>query len=584
MTTSLVEAESLLAIDVGSVTTRAILFDVVDGRYRYLGSGSAPSTANAPYHDVSEGIHAALTRLQSVTGRVLLGGDERLIMPSRDDGSGVDALAATLSAGPPLKVIAMGLLEDVSLESARKLASATYSRVMENISLNDRRKPESRINAILRLRPDLILAAGGTEGGASQSVLKLLESIGLASYLLPEDQRPEVLFAGNNALATEIESTLGKLVHLHIAPNVRPALEAEQLDAARVQIANIYRLVRSRKLPGVEELDSWSGGGLLPTAYAFGRIISFLSKIYNSSKGVMGVDVGASATTISAAFAGDLFTEVYPQFGLGLSLADLQDYTTIGSISRWLYLDVPDSYVQEYLYQKSCYPASLPATPEDLDVEQAIARQVMQLATKKIIRSLPPTVQRYSTGLVPWFEPIVASGSVLTSAPNYGQSLLTVLDGIQPTGVTTVVLDQNYMASALGAAAALNPVLAVQVLETSTFFNLGTVIVPIGNARFGTPVARVRIVYEDGKENSVEVKQGAIEVLPLPAGQAAKVHLTPLHRYDVGMGASGKGGGLRVVGGSLGVVIDARGRPVQLPEDPLRRRELIRKWRWSLGA
>jgi hypothetical protein len=187
-------------------------------------------------------------------------------------------------------------------------------------------------------------------------------------------------------------------------------------------------------------------------------------------------------------------------------------------------------------------------------------------------------------GLMPWFEPIVASGSVLTSAPTNGQSLLMVLDGIQPTGVTTIVLDQNHIASALGAAAAFNAVLAVQVLETSTFFNLGTVISPIGNARFGTPIARVRIVYEDGKENSIEVKQGMIEVLPLPVGQAAKLHLTPLHRYDVGMGGSGRGGGLRVVGGAFGVVIDARGRPVQLPDDPARRRELIRKWRWAVGA
>jgi hypothetical protein len=100
------------------------------------------------------------------------------------------------------------------------------------------------------------------------------------------------------------------MVRLHTAPNVRPSLEVEQLNTARAQLANIYRLIHSRKLGGVEQLDTWAGGGLLPTATAFGRIISFLSKVYDSAKGVLGVDVGASATSMAAAFIGDLILEV----------------------------------------------------------------------------------------------------------------------------------------------------------------------------------------------------------------------------------------------------------------------------------
>jgi hypothetical protein len=582
MSTSLVIAESLLAIDVGSTTTRAILFDVVDGRYRYLGSGLAPTTAQAPYLDVSEGIRIALDRLQAVTGRVLMGGDERLIIPAKDDGSGVDALAATLSAGPPLRVVVMGLLEDVSLESARRLAATTYTKVVDTIGLNDRRKPEERIDAIVRMRPDLILAAGGTERGASQSVLRLLESVGLASYLLPEDLRPGVLFAGNQSLSSEVENVLGKLVHLHIAPNVRPSLEMEQLAATQVHLWDIYRTVRGRKMGGVEELDSWAGGGMLPTAAAFGRIIRFLSKVYDPSKGVLGIDVGASATTVAGAFNGELVLGVYPQFGLGRGMNELLEYCSLESIARWLHVEVPNSYLREYLFQKSLYPASIPATLEDLMIEQAVARQTIQLAIRSTSSGFPAKAQHYGSSVLPWFEPIVATGSVLTRTPNLGQSLLLMLDGIQPTGVTTAVIDQNHISAALGAAAALNPVMAVQVLETSTFQNLGTVVTAQGESKYGTPVVRVRMVYEDGHETSAEVKQGAIEVLPLPAGQSAKLHLTPLHRYDVGMGGPGRGGGLRVTGGALGVVIDARGRPVQLPDDPGRRREIIGKWRWTL--
>ncbi len=326
MTTSLIDADSLLVIDVGSITTRAMLFDVVEGRYRFLAVGTAPTTAGAPFHDVGEGVHRAIEKLQTITGRVLIGPDEYLITPSLDDGSGVDTFAATISAGPPLKMVAVGLLEDVSLESAKRLASTTYVGKLESISLNDRRKPEARIDTIIRSRPDVIVVAGGTEGGASQSVLKLLESVGLACYLLPEGQRPEILYAGNQNLQDEIQNTIKDLADLHFAPNVRPALEVEQLDAAQTQIGDMYCRVRSRQISGVRELREWSSGGLMPTSSAFGRLIRFLSKAYASAKGVLGVDLGASATTVAAGFAGDLILGVYPQFGLGRSLVDVLNY------------------------------------------------------------------------------------------------------------------------------------------------------------------------------------------------------------------------------------------------------------------
>lgn len=583
MTTSLIDADSLLVIDVGSITTRAMLFDVVEGRYRFLAVGTAPTTAGAPFHDVGEGVHRAIEKLQTITGRVLIGPDENLITPSLDDGSGVDTFAATISAGPPLKMVAVGLLEDVSLESAKRLASTTYVGKLESISLNDRRKPEARIDTIIRSRPDVIVVAGGTEGGASQSVLKLLESVGLACYLLPEGQRPEILYAGNQNLQDEIQDTIKDLADLHFAPNVRPALEVEQLDAAQTQIGDMYCRVRSRQISGVRELREWSSGGLMPTSSAFGRLIRFLSKAYASTKGVLGVDLGASAATVAAGFAGDLILGVYPQFGLGRSLVDVLNYIPLPDITRWLTQNVPESYVLEYIANKSIYPASLPVTQEDLAVEQALARQLLNSAVKQTFQGMPHPMASSGPGLLPWLEPIVATGSVLSHAPSLAHSLLMLLDGLQPTGVTTIVLDQNHLSSALGAAAAINPVLSVQVLDSNTFLYLGTVISPVGNARPGTPVLTVKITYDNGHETRVDVKQGSLEVLPLPIGQTARVHLQPLHRYDVGMGAPGRSGKLNVHGGAFGLVIDARGRPLTLPGDAERRYELFKKWLWTLG-
>ncbi len=583
MTTSLIDADSLLAIEVGSITTRAILFDLVDGHYRYLAAGSAPTTAGAPYRDIGEGVRGALDQLQAITGRVLVGQNQRLTIPSRADGTGVDTCVATMSAGAPLKVVAIGLLEDISVESAQHLATTTYAQVVDRMSLNDNRKTAARLDTILRLRPDLVIVAGGTDGGASQSVLNLLESVGLACYCMPKEQRPEILFVGNQSLVEQVDAAIGSLAHLSSAPNIRPTLEVEQLSPAQTQLSQIYRSVRNRSIPGVQELDSWTGGRLMPTAAAFGRMIRILDRIIETSKGALGIDIGASATVAAASFADDYALGVYPYLGLGENLPEILKHTTLAEITRWLPVDVPEDDLRDYIYCKSAHPFILPTTPETLAIEQALARSAMQIALHKLSPSFPKQVIRPGFGTLPLFEPIVAAGSIFTQAPTRGQSLLMLLDGVQPTGVTTVVMDQNGILPALGAAASINHVLPIQIIESGSFLNLGMVISLVGHTQFGAPALRLRLKYESGDENVVEIKYGSLEVITLPQGQSASVYLQPLNRFDVGLGP-GRGGGVKMTGGVLGLVVDARGRPLRLPNDPERRRDMLKKWQWVFGG
>lgn len=582
--TSLVDADSLLVIDVGAVSTRASLFDVAAGRYRFVSQGVAPSTAGAPYRNIGEGVRLAIDQLQKFTGRVLVGPDEQLLIPTGTDGSGVDSFAATFSAGEPLKIVAVGLLEDVSLESARRLAAAAYGKVVQVFSLNDRRRTETRLNLLLRLRPHLIVMAGGTDQGASQSVMKLLEPIGLACYLLPQDLRPDVIFAGNQALREEIADSLEGVVQAHFTPNIRPELEVEQLDAAQVEMGKIVTRVRSRQLAGVEELNRWANGHLIPSSAAFGRIVRFLSKVHPGKKGVLGVDLGASATTVASAFNGELNIGVYPQLGLGTGVDGCLEMVQPKDVLGWLPFELSESQLREYILNKSLAPASLPATAEDLAIEQALARELLRAALRQAARSFPSGISGGQGGLLPWFDPVLATGAALVRAPSLAHSALLLLDGVQPTGVSTLVLDQNQIAPSLGAAALQNPILVAQVMDSNAFLNLGAVITPVCNVRPGTIILRIKMTRDDGEESQYEIKQGALEALPLPAGKAAKLQLQPLHRADVGMGAPGRGGSLRVTGGALGVIIDARGRPFQMPAEREKRQELTKKWLWSLGG
>jgi len=585
MPNSLIDVDLILALDIGTITTRAILFDVVEGRYRFLGAGSVPTTAGAPVGDVSEGVRLAIDQLQNITGRNLIGSDGQVAVPALPDGTGVDGCVATVSVGPPLKVVAIGLLEDVSAQSARALATTTYAEVIETFSLNDKRETANRLDTLLKLRPDLIVVAGGVEGGASESVIDLLEAVGLACYVLPKEQRPEVLFAGNSSLVNAVKDYLSGLVSLHIAPNVRPSLDIEQLTPSQPALSQVFRLVRSRQMRGIAEIDHWTDNHLTPTATAFGRTIRFISKEYaRTHKGVLGIDVGASATTVAAGFAGDLVLSIYPQLGLGENLPNMLRQCKLEDIQRWLAFEIPDKELQDYIFNKSTHPGSLPAGFEELAIEQALACQAVYLAIRQAMKNYPADLPRPGPDFLPAFEPIIATGSVFTRAPLRGQALLTLLNALQPTGITTLALDRNNLAAVLGAAAAVAPMLTIQSLDSTNFINLCTVISLVGQAPFGAPVLRARLVYEDGHEANLVVKYGALDGLHLPPGQVATLHLNPLHRFDVGLGGPGRGGSLKVMGGVLGVVIDARGRPLRLSGDPGRRRELHKKWLHTLGA
>ena len=146
MPTSLVQNESILAIEVGTAVTRAVLFDVVEGQYRFVASGQAPSTAEVPFKDISIGIREAIANLQNVTGGKLLDESNNLIAPSQADGSGVDAVVAAISVGPVMRTVIVGLLPDVSMQSARRLAESTYAKVVDEINLSDHRKPDQQLD------------------------------------------------------------------------------------------------------------------------------------------------------------------------------------------------------------------------------------------------------------------------------------------------------------------------------------------------------------------------------------------------------------------------------------------------------
>src|SRR5450432_2610642 len=100
-------ANSLLVADCGSVFTKVSLFGLVEGQYRLMARGEAPTTTSAPQEDITLGVIQAINVIEYITGRRFVD-KQRIISPEQDSGDGVDVFIATVSAGGPLRMVVLG--------------------------------------------------------------------------------------------------------------------------------------------------------------------------------------------------------------------------------------------------------------------------------------------------------------------------------------------------------------------------------------------------------------------------------------------------------------------------------------------
>src|SRR5690606_21028109 len=106
-----------------------------------------------------------------LAGRKLVDDSGRLIRPARGN-EGCDIYISTSSAGGGLQMMVTGIVREMSAASAKRAALGAGAIVMDVISANDKRLPHEQIQRIRELRPDMILVAGGTDGG---NVAKVVE-------------------------------------------------------------------------------------------------------------------------------------------------------------------------------------------------------------------------------------------------------------------------------------------------------------------------------------------------------------------------------------------------------------------------
>jgi hypothetical protein len=610
---------AVLAVDIGSLHTRAVLFDILGGEYRFIARSSAATTSEAPFGDVTAGVSNAVRELEQITGRRLTD-DTRLRIPQRRDGSGIDLFIATSSAAPALRLVVAAVSKDISERSAMQAARSAYTQVVSRITLDegieeiageeDERLTtatawlQEQTDKLLALPPDVVLVAGGVDDGPVLPLVRLAKVIsGAAREQGRKAERmarmgrtapglPAVILAGNASSLESVTSQLAPLTEIRNVPNLRPGLHSEHTGPAEAALANLYRERRVPLIPGYSVLSRWVEGPVVPTAEATRLIARYLNSFYKRETLI--ADLGASSTSLFLASDERDHAVVLGDMGMAYTLGNVLAERGVENVRRWLPFAISDGELADWVLNKVVRALSLPQTARDLAIEHALAREALIAGAEAL--------KGYNGGRTPRYDLLVGTGGLLAHAPRPGQAALLLLDALQPTaeslGSVELAVDTTMLIPPLANLARHHLSAAAYIFDRDCLAWLGTAIVvqgappPRKESRRGASAepseviaVTVTIERQGGGTETVAVPYGTIRALPLRPDQRASLKVEPGPGFRIGSGAPGKPlktqPGQEVKGGLVGLIIDARGRdPMRLPLDPNVRAATIRRW-WA---
>lgn len=560
---------SILAADFGSVQTRVVLFDVVDGEYRLVAHASGRTTLGYPDDDLNVGLRRLLTDISTVTGRQFYNQMGRIITPEDRNRNGVDYFVTTASAGRPIRAILVGLVPEISITSALRAMSGTYIETVAQFHLRDGMSEEERLNAILLGRPDLIFVSGGTDGGAVTALEDMLDVLELGLHIQNEDLRPPILFAGNNKLHNIIHERFDELTEVLISENIRPTMQSELLDSARFALGKVYDEHHETHGVAFTAVGEMSSTGLLPTAQSYSLVSEYFAQ--TTKQNVITIDMGSTSTILTASFNGETSTQISTTKGLGQSTITLVDDIGEDTIAEWLPYFPLGSEIRNYALNKLSRPASIPMDLRDMFMEQAIMRvglRDMVDSARKTWKGVP------SVGVLPPVGLIVLGGGALNGAGHAAYDMMLVADCLQPTGITEIKADRHGIIPSLGAIAHAQADAAVHILDGNNLEHLGTLISLEGTAT-GEGIAANMVVTIDGEPNKRPLRIGEIFTLGVPHTFELTLKISCKRGFRVNGKRSIK---LTLTGGTGGIMIDARGRSFNAPATVADRIQMLPEW------
>ena len=454
----------ILMIDFGSTNTKVTAVDLEEGKL--LGTAASYTTVQT---DINNGLENALAKLHDKLGGEL----------------DYEAKYACSSAAGGLRMIASGLVPELTAEAARQAALGAGAKVMKTYSYE---LTEDDAEEIAAIKPDIFLLTGGTDGGNKDNIIQNAQVIAGIDAEFP------VLLAGNRAAVRTCQKILeesGKQVM--VTENVMPRFNELNIEPAQSKIRELF-LDRIIKAKGLSQASQLISGIMMPTPAAVLAAMELLSKGTEEQKGLgelVAVDVGGATTDLYSMTDGapdragtvlkglpEPFAKrtVEGDIGMRYSAAGIVEAAGMKRISRLSGLDEDRCWELLDLITEDT------STMPDTDELKAFDKALASMAVKTGLTRHAGTVEKVYTPMgEAWVQSgkdlsrvdriIITGGSLIHGEPDDVREIashalydLAEAASLKPRSAD-VLVDREYILSAMGLLSQYEPDIALKIMK-----------------------------------------------------------------------------------------------------------------------
>jgi uncharacterized protein (TIGR01319 family) len=396
----------------------------------------------------------------------------------------IKKLACSSAAGG-LKMIAIGLVPELTAEAAKRAALGAGARVLKVYSYE---LTLTEIEEIKNSDLDIILLAGGTNGGNKECIIHNAKMLAQNGVKLP------IVVAGNKVASDDIRKIFDEAkMYFSITENVMPSLNVLNVEPAREEIRKVF-MEKIIDAKGLRNAEDYVKGILMPTPAAVLKAARILSEGSDEESGfgdLIIVDIGGATTDVHSMADGEPtkagvnvrgleepFAKRTVEGDLGMRYSAISLKEAAGSRKMRKYLEDTERKIDidANCKYRNEHVKMVPVTKEEIHFDEAMAKVATELSMERHVGTIesvytPMGAMYTQTGKdLMEVKYMIGTGGVLVHSNNPEEILKAgAFDIENPMYLkprnAMYLLDKTYILSAMGLFSQDYPDKAVRIMK-----------------------------------------------------------------------------------------------------------------------